>query len=122
MCPSNASPACVAPHSSICTSLDSAWSETARPVGRNGAAVNAVSSRSLAARIASGLVVSPPAAARTRPASSPARSAAAARSRLPGACGESSSTAIVEAADASHQPSRRLGMVAAPPAEATGST
>ena len=122
MCPSNASPTCVAPHSSSCTRLDSAWSAVASPVGRYGAALNAVRSRSLAAIIASGLVASPAAAARTLPASSPASWAAAARSWLPGARGESRSTAIVPAAEASHQPSSLLAIMLASPADATGST
>ena len=122
MCPSNASPTCVAPHSSSCTRLLSAWSAVASPVGRYGAASNAARSRSLAALIAAGVVVWPSAAARSRPASSPASSAAAARSRFPGAGGESSSTAMVPATDAIHQPASRSGIVAAPPAETTGST
>ena len=84
--------------------------------------MNAASSRSLAARIASGLVVSPPAAARTRLGQFTGQVGGRGAQPAAGGGGESSSTAIVPAADASHQPSRRLGMVAAPPAEATGST
>ena len=122
MCPSNASLTSEVPHSSSWTRLDSAWSAVARPVGRNGAAVNAVRSFSLAARTICGWVVSPFEAALTRLASSPASSAAAARSRSPGPRGDSSRTAAVPTTEASHQPSSRLGMVPAPPAEATGST
>ena len=120
--PSKASLTCDAPHWSSCTRLDRAWSAVASPDGRYGAARNTVRSFSLAACMDSGSVITPSAAALRRLASSAARSAIAARSRSPGGRGDSSSTAIVPAAEASHQPASWLGIIDASPAETTGST
>ena len=101
-----------------------AWSAVARPVGRYGVAVNVSISFCLAATESSrsARVASPRAAACRCRLSAAAAAAALARSRSPGLFGDSSRTAAVPTAEASHQPSRREGMVAAPPAEATGST
>ena len=51
-----------------------------------------------------------------------ANSAATARSRSPGDFGDSTNTATVLTAEASHQPASRSGIALTDPAEATGST
>src|SRR5579875_565723 len=117
----------LAHHSSTCTRLARAWSATASPVGRYGAAVKAASRSYFADAEASraSCAAGPPpvsATARRVAATAAAVAPAAVRSRSPADRGESSSTAAVAAAEASHQPSSRETIVATPPAEATGRT
>ena len=122
--PSLASAASVEHHSSTWTTLAIAWSAVARPVGRYGVAVKVSISVRLAAADASmsAWLTSPRATACSWRPSAAATAEALARSRSPGLFGDSSRTARVPAAEASHQPSNRDGMVDAPPAEATGRT
>ena len=119
-----ASPTSVAHHSSAWTTLAMAWSAVASPVGRYGVAANVSISVCLAATVASrsASVASPRTAALRCVLSAAAIATVLARSRSPGLLGDSSSTAAVPTAEASHQPSSRGPMVDAPPTEATGST
>ena len=121
-CPSKVSETRAAHHSSTWTAAFSPWSAVASPVGRNGVALNVSTSVCLAATIACMLVTWPREPFSMLAASSRARAAADARSRSPADGVDSSSTAAVPAADASHQPASRSGIVAAPPADATGRT
>ena len=85
---------------------------------------NALISSCLAAWQASwsaGVAV-PPVAASSVAASARAEPTAAARSRSPGDGGESTSTATVETAEASHQPASRSGIMLTVPGVATDST
>ena len=100
------------------------WSAVARPTGRYGVLAKAFSSWSLAVRQAcmlggGGRAVTE--ASRCE-ASAEAELAAAARSLSPGGGGDRNSTAMVETAEASHQPASRSGIVATVPGVATGST
>ena len=85
---------------------------------------NALISSCLAAWPAwwSAAVAVPRAAASSAPASARAEPTAAARSRSPGDGGESSNTAAVATAEASHQPASRSGIMLTVPGVATDST